>query len=36
MQRTSKLETNHTWGKCHLEHPLKCIELFCVFNLGQN
>ena len=26
MQWTSKLKTSHTWGKYHLEGPLKCIE----------
>ena len=25
MQWTSKLKTSHTWGKYHVENPLKCI-----------
>ena len=26
MQWTSKLKTSHTWGKYHVENPIKCIE----------
>ena len=28
MQWTSKLKTSHTWGKYHVENPLKCFEKF--------
>ena len=30
MQWTSKLKISHTWGKYHLENPLKCTEISVV------